>query len=98
MNTQLEKLFDIYDFSQKDRVECRQIFTLLPTKKKIRFIEDFDSIAKVISQAQYSLHLEQEMLFGRSLQNIEQKIVLAEKMRLSGQTKSSISKLKSSLL
>jgi hypothetical protein len=44
MNTKLEKLFEIHDFSAKDKHDFMQIYSLLPSYKQVRVIEDFDSI------------------------------------------------------
>lgn len=48
MNTQLEKLFEINDFSAKDRHDFMQIYSLLPDYKKVRVIENFDEIMSSI--------------------------------------------------
>lgn len=44
MNTQLEKLFKRHDFSQKDRYDFMQIYSLLPNFKKVRVVENFEEI------------------------------------------------------
>jgi len=48
MNTQLEKLFEKYNFSQKDRYDFLQIYALLPSYKKVKVVEHFDEITTQI--------------------------------------------------
>lgn len=74
MNIQLEKLFEIYQFSPKDRHEFLQIYTLLPDFKKIRVIESFAEIAQKLDILRSDLHLEQEILFGKTLESIESRL------------------------
>ena len=45
MNTKLEKLFEKYDFSPKDRFEISQIFFLLTEEKKQNFLKNFEEFA-----------------------------------------------------
>jgi len=44
MNPKLEKLLDAHNFSAKDRYEIFQIYSLLSTQRKVKFLENFDSI------------------------------------------------------
>ena len=74
MNTQLEKLFEIHDFSLKDRFDFLQIYNLLPDVKKIRVIESFEEIASKLQILKQELHTEQEILFGQALESIETRL------------------------
>ena len=74
MNIKLEKLFEIYQFSPKDRYDFLQIYNLLPDFKKIKVIESFEEIARKLDILRADLHLEQEILFGKALENIESKL------------------------
>ncbi len=74
MNIKLEKLFETYQFSPKDRYDFLQIYNLLPDYKKIKVIESFEEIAKKLDILRENLHLEQEILFGKTLENIESRL------------------------
>lgn len=63
MNLQLEKLFDSYNFSLKDRHEFLQIFSLLPSNKKVTALENFPKIAAEIGLLREDLVFQQEVLF-----------------------------------
>ena len=63
MNTQLEKLFSEYDFSMKDRYDFMQIYSLLPSHKKVKVIESFEDIANEMNILKKELVTEQELLF-----------------------------------
>ena len=45
INTRLEKLFEKYRFSEKDRYEINQIFFLLTEDRKQKFLLNFDEFA-----------------------------------------------------
>ena len=79
MNIKLEQLFEIYQFSPKDRYDFLQIYNLLPDFKKIKVIESFEEIAKKLDMLRADLHLEQEILFGKTLENIESRLEALER-------------------
>ncbi len=72
MKTRLEILFDTYELSEKDRHEFLAIYTMLPSEKRIRVIENFESIMQELQEHKNDLYLEQEILFGESLRHIEE--------------------------
>lgn len=82
MNTKLEKLFEIYDFSLKDRVDFLQIYNLLPAFKKVRVIESFEEIASKLQILKQELHTEQEILFGQTLESIASRLETLHKTKI----------------
>ena len=62
MHIRLQKLFDQYNFSAKERYEFLQIFQLLDAKKQARVIDNFEVIQQSISKLQSDLAYEQEVL------------------------------------
>lgn len=63
MNPRLEKLFESYHFSHKDRYEFLQIYNLLPAHKKVKAIENFDQIYESMELLKVGLHQQHEILF-----------------------------------
>lgn len=94
MNTQLEKLFEINDFSAKDRHDFMQIYSLLPDYKKVRVIENFDEIMSSIWNLKQDMLLEQEILFWETLKNIEERFNIMQKEKISLWSRESIALLK----
>ncbi len=72
MNTQIEKLFETYNFSAKDRYEINQFFTLLPDYKKINFIKNFSSFAQKIESIQKWIEIERKILIENAIMDIKQ--------------------------
>lgn len=97
MNVRLEKLFEKYDISIKDKRDFLQIYSLLPGHKKIRVIENFDTMMGNIAALRDDLYLEQEILFWKSLTNIEEYIAATKKNVVSKQATEAIASLKSML-
>ena len=62
MNTQLEKLLEKHNFSQKDRYEFLQIYSLLPANKMVMVIENFEEIVSQIDGLKQDLQEEQSIL------------------------------------
>jgi hypothetical protein len=63
MNTKLEKLFEIYQFSDKERYEFMQIYNLLPAHKKVTALENFDRIYENMQMLREDLRQQHEVLF-----------------------------------
>lgn len=70
MNTYLEKLFEKYNLSDKDRHEVRQIYSLLPTDKQRNLIANFDILAFKLKQIEEEINSEREILLGYAEQNL----------------------------
>lgn len=96
-NTKLEKLFTQYNFSLKDKHDFMQIFSLLPDYKKRRVVENFDEIAQKLSSLRDDLQVQQEILFWKTLSNIESKLEEIQKSYVQSKVKEDISLLKSML-
>lgn len=62
MNEKLEKLFNDYQLSDKERYEFMQIYSLLPPDKKVRALERFQVIMKELEILKKELLYEQEIL------------------------------------
>ncbi|MDP2091158.1 MAG: hypothetical protein Q8K30_06205 [Candidatus Gracilibacteria bacterium] len=71
MNTRLEKLFEIYNFSEKNKYEINQIFGLLPMKKQQNLLNNFNVFAFKIQQINKEINLERRILIGDLFQDIE---------------------------
>lgn len=97
INTRLEKLFDQYNFSLKDRYDFSQIFSLLPDYKKKRVVDRFDEIVSSMQDLRGDLILQQEILFGEALENIESKLQQIQVDNVVSRSKRDISDLKNVL-
>lgn len=97
MNVRLEKLFEKYDLSVKDKRDFLQIYDLLPSHKKIGVVENFNTMMGNIDALRDDLYLEQEILFGRSLENIEEYIGTTKKKAVSKQAVEALAWLKGML-
>lgn len=94
MNTKLEKLFVLNDFSVKDRHDFMQIYSLLPNYKKVRVIENFDEILKRVWDLKSEILMEQEILFWNTLKNIEERLKTMQKDKINMWSRESIALLK----
>jgi len=94
MNTKLQKLFDQYNLSLKDRRDFTQIYTLLSPLKKIGFIENFHEAMIEIEVLRNELATEQEVLFWEALDSIEKRIQQRRQISIHNSTKEQISTLK----
>ena len=75
----LEKLFEKFSTSEKDRYEMRQIFELLPEKKKKNILANFEVLSIRIQKIQRDLQLEQEILIWNAIERIREAIAKAKK-------------------
>ncbi len=71
MNTRLEKLFEIYNISEKDKYEINQIFWLLPMRKQQNLLNNFNTFASRLEQINNEINLERRILIGDLFQDIE---------------------------
>jgi len=79
MNTLLQKLFDKYSLSPKDRYEINQIFTLLPIDKKQNILNNFDLLALKLNKIEQDIKIERQILVWDALQNIKNAIEKAKR-------------------
>jgi hypothetical protein len=70
MNIYLEKLFNKYSVSPKNRYEIKQIYDLLPANKKNNLINNFELLMYKIHRIEESLKMEQEILLDRIIPDI----------------------------
>lgn len=63
MNSRLEKLFENYHFSDKDRYEFLQIYDLLSAHKKVKALENFNHIYENMQLLREDLRQQHEILF-----------------------------------
>ncbi len=77
----LNRFFDKYDFSPKDRYEIAQIYSLLPEEKQKNIIKNFDILAIKIQKIEDDIQIEQEILIGEALSNIRIAIEEAKKRK-----------------
>ena len=97
MNIRLKKLFTYYNLSLKDRRDFEQIYNLLPSDKRVRAIENFETMMANIEALREDLYLEHEILFGKTLENIEARIAKVQKTAVSNNAKEEITSLKNML-
>ena len=81
MNIYLEKLFNKYSISKKNRYEISQIYNLLPPDKQSNLIRNFENLANSINVIEENLSIEREILIWNALDNIKDiiKIIRKEK-------------------
>ncbi|PZM83898.1 hypothetical protein DLH72_03080 [Candidatus Gracilibacteria bacterium] len=94
MNTRLEKLFEKYKFSQKDRFEVSQIFFLLTEERKQNFLKNFDEFAFQINKINFDIETEKQILIGNAVEKIKKSILKDRKTRLDSEIKGKIDNLK----
>lgn len=71
MNTYLEKLFVIYNISEKDRHEIKQIFWLLPIEKQQKLLNNFWKLASKLEFINKDINLERKILIWDLFKDIE---------------------------
>ena len=77
MNTLLEKLFEQYHISPKDRYEINQIYGLLPTEKKQNLLNNFEALSIRLNKIEEDLNTEREILIWEGVENIRKTIIKA---------------------
>lgn len=94
MNTQLKKLFEQYNLSQKDQYEIKQIYALLPMHKQHNLLQNFWNLASRLKQIEEDIREEREILVGDALTNIENTIELVKKELMSSENQKKLDSLK----
>lgn len=93
INIYLEKLFEKYEVSTKDRFEIRQIFTFLSDTKKQNLLDNFWSLAIFLKISHSEMIKEQEILLWKIVSNIENEIQQIWKNILKSNVKQALSKV-----
>lgn len=75
INTKLEKFFEKYNFSQKDRFEISQIFFLLTEDRKQKLLMNFDDFAAHVLKINSDIEIEKEILIWNAVEQIKQSIL-----------------------
>lgn len=94
INTRLEKLFEKYRFSEKDRYEINQIFFLLTEDRKQKFLLNFDEFAFQVKKINSDIEMEKEILMSDEIEKIKQSILTERKNKVDFETKNEINFLK----
>jgi len=97
MNSKLEQLFSQYDFSPKDKYDFMQIYTMLPNHKRVQTLENFESIASEILNLKQKISLEQQIMFGKTLATIEERILSRRKKQVSIQAQDEMRVLRNAI-
>jgi len=71
MNTLLEKLFEKYNFSEKDKYLVNQIFWLLPTNKQQNILNNLWILSSRLDLINREINLERRILVWDLFQEIE---------------------------
>ncbi len=94
MNTKLEKLFEKYNFSQKDRFEISQIFFLLTEERKQNLLKNFDEFALSINKINSDIDTEKDILIWSAVEKIKNSILEERKNKIDENIKDEINSLK----
>ena len=94
MNTKLEKLFEKYNFSQKDRFEISQIFFLLTEERKQNLLKNFDEFALSINKINSDIDTEKDILIWSAVEKIKNSILEERKNKIGENIKDEINSLK----
>jgi len=94
MNVHLEKLFAKYNLWYKDCYEISQIYQFLPPNKRQNLIDNFETIVGSIQNLRQEIWMEQEVLLGETLSNIEEKVSQIQKDQVVQSTGHTLSDLK----
>lgn len=94
MNTKLEKMFEKYNFSPKDRFEISQIFFLLTEDRKQKLLSNFDNFAFQINKINSDIEIEKDILITDAVEKIKKSILNERKNKLDSEIKSKINSLK----
>ena len=94
MNTKLEKLFEKYNFSQKDRFEISQIFFLLTEERKQNLLKNFDEFALSINKINSDIDTEKDILIWSAVEKIKNSILEERKNKIDENIKDEIKSLK----
>ena len=94
MNTKLEKLFEKYNFSQKDRFEISQIFFLLTEERKQNLLKNFDDFAFSINKINSDIDTEKDILIWSAVEKIKNSILEERKNKIDENIKDEINSLK----
>ena len=94
MNTKLEKLFEKYNFSQKDRFEISQIFFLLTEERKQNLLKNFDEFALSINKINSDIDPEKDILIWSAVEKIKNSILEERKNKIDENIKDEINSLK----
>jgi len=78
MNVLLEKLFEQYSLSEKDRYEILQMFHIMSDAKKQLLLNNFEKLSEKIKKISQDIIIEQGILLDSILPEI-QKIVETKK-------------------
>lgn len=72
MNTCLERLFEKYNISQKNRYEIFQIYKLLSLPKRKKLVENFESLVWKIAYIERQLEEERKILIPEAVNNVRE--------------------------
>lgn len=95
MNIFLEKLLEkTYELDDKDKYEIRKIFDIMNDDKKKNIIKNWDTMVQKILKAKQWLRQHQEIILGKTIDDIEIAVSRARKNAISGNTRDQLSKIK----
>lgn len=93
-NTLLEKLFEKYNVSPKNRYEITQIFYLLDEQKQKNLINNFEILVVKLEKIENQIEIEKNLLIPEAIDNIKQVLERVRKQRLENDVKWKIDFLK----
>lgn len=93
-NTLLEKLFEKYNVSSKNRYEITQIFYLLDAEKQKNLINNFEILVVRLEKIENQIEIEKNLLIPEAIDNIKQVLERVRKQRLENDVKWKIDFLK----
>ena len=87
MNTLLQKLFDTYKVSPKNRHDIEQIYGLMPVHKKNNLLNNFEALAYRLEKIEKSIAIERDILIWDIMTDLEQAVETERRKRIIFQNK-----------
>lgn len=78
----LDYFFEKYDFSQRDRFDTLQIFSLLSEDKKNTFVSNFEHYALEVQQLDRDIKLEKSILITDAVEQVKQALLSKRRQKL----------------
>ena len=82
MNILLEKFFEKYSLSEKNRYEIRNIYSLLPIDKKQNLINNFESLVFRLKKIEEEVNIEREILLWDIITDLEETVNKEKRRRI----------------
>ncbi len=78
----LDYFFEKYHFSDRDRFDTLQIFSLLSKEKQTNFVSNFDKYAMDVQQVNSDMEIEKNILIDDAVEQVKQALLKNRKQKL----------------